>query len=52
MEKFVVRSEEYAAYQAGTPSPQVAEIVAWVAQGAEIDVCGLDDFRDRICGWY
>lgn len=48
----VLNDEAYAAYEAGTPTPQVAEVVALVEQGAEIEIYDLDAFRNMIYGWY
>jgi len=48
----ILSDEEYAAYESGTPSPQVAEIAALVAQGTDINIYALEAFRDMISGWY
>jgi hypothetical protein len=43
----VLGEEEYAAYEAGSPSPQVAEVIAQVKQGAATEI--IDD--DTLRGW-
>ncbi|MBN1487420.1 MAG: hypothetical protein JW981_07240 [Anaerolineae bacterium] len=49
----VLSDDEYAAYEAGTPSPLVAELVALVEQGAGIDIVDDSTFRgDIIYSWY
>ncbi|MDX9953094.1 MAG: hypothetical protein RBT75_03315 [Anaerolineae bacterium] len=47
--QLVLGAEEYAAYQQGTPTPQVAEILA---QGPSIEVLSDDDLREMLWGWY
>ena len=49
----VLGEEEYAAYEAGNPSPQVAEIAALVEQGATVEIVDDDNLRGWIIdGWY
>ncbi len=47
--QLVLGAEEYAAYQQGTPTPQVAEILA---QGMSVEVLSNDDLREMLWGWY
>jgi hypothetical protein len=49
----VLGKEEYAAYEAGNPSPQVAEIAALAEQGAAVEIVDDDNLRGWIIdGWY
>ncbi len=47
--QLVLGDEEYAAYQQGTPTLQVAEILA---QGTSVEVLSADDLREMLWGWY
>ena len=49
----VLGEKEYAAYEAGTPSPQVAEVVALMEQGAAVEIVDDSELRGEIIdGWY
>lgn len=49
----VLGEKEYAAYEADTPSPQVAEIAALAEQGAAVEIVDDDELRGEIIdGWY
>lgn len=49
----VLGEQEYADYEAETPSPQVAEIVALTEQGAAVEIVDDDALRGWIIdGWY